>query len=180
MPPVPTQEGVVVAVPQAPQLRAARQAIDAAVSHLPADVLRRSARGRWSAADILEHLTLAFRLNAAALEKALASGELRARPPRLAQTLLRTLVTDMGYFPRAEAPAATQPSGSIAAEDSIAAIQEALTALDDALTRAAARFGDDVAVVNHPYFSGMSVRQWRRFHWRHTVHHMRQVRARTS
>ena len=143
-------------------------------------MLRRSARGRWSAADILEHLTLAFRLNAAALEKALASGELRARPPGLAQKLLRTLVTDIGYFPRAEAPATTQPSGSIAAEHSVAAIREALMSLDDALTRAAARFGADVAVVNHPYFSGMSVRQWRKFHWRHTVHHMRQVRAWTS
>ena len=38
-----------------------------------------------------------------------------------------------------------------------------------------ARFGDRTPLLNHPYFAGMSVRQWRKFHWRHTVHHMKQV-----
>lgn len=166
--------------PRAGQLRAAREAIDAAAGHLSLDAMRRPVEGRWSAAEILEHLTLAFTLNAAALERPLASGELRVRDPVLHQRLWRVLVVDVGYFPKVEAPPMVLPCGSIEPERSIAAIQEALTSLDAVLTRVAARFGGDVPVANHPYFAGLSVRQWRKFHWRHTVHHMRQLRARVA
>ena len=38
-------------------------------------------------------------------------------------------------------------------------------------------FGDSVPVSNHPFFAGLTVRQWRKFHWRHAQHHMKQVRA---
>jgi len=167
-------------MPEAEHLRAARAVIDAAAGHLPLDVLRRPRDGRWSIAEILEHLTLAFTANAAALEKSLAAGAPRARSPVLKQKLGRFLVVDLGYFPTAEAPAMTVPSGTVPEERSVSALQDALTSLDAVLTRAADCFGPDTLVVNHPYFGGMSVRQWRKFHWRHTVHHMRQVRAHSS
>ena len=161
-------------------LRSTREGIDAAVDGLPLEVLARARDGRWSIAEILEHLTLAFRANTAALEKALASGELRARAPVLKQRLARMMVVDLGYFPRVEAPEITRPSASIAPAESVTAIREALAALDDTLTRVAARFGEHALVANHPYFAGMTVPQWRKFHWRHTMHHMAQVRARAA
>jgi hypothetical protein len=120
------------------------------------------------------------RANTVAFEKALASGELRARRGVLKQRLGRALVVDLGYFPRARAPEMTTPSGTIPVERSVTAIREALEKLDEALSQVAARFGDDVLVANHPYFAGMTIRQWRKFHWRHTVHHMRQVRQRAA
>jgi hypothetical protein len=165
--------------PMDPYLRAAREAVDAAAGDLPLDLLGRAVDGRWSIAEILEHLTLAFAANAAALERALASGERRARPPVLRQRFWRFVVVDLGYFPRVKAPEKTRPSGSIPAERSREALRDALDRLDVALTRVADRFGSDVAVANHPYLGGFSVRHWRKFHWRHTVHHMRQVRRRT-
>lgn len=174
------QHGSAAPLPQAEHLRAARELIDAAAGHLAIDVLRRPRDGRWSIAEILEHLTLAFTVNAAALEKALAAGAPRARPPLLKQKLGRFLVVDLGYFPKAEAPAMVVPSGTVPEERSVSALQDALTLLDAVLTRVAERFGLDTLVANHPYFGGMSVRQWRKFHWRHTVHHMRQVRAHSS
>ena len=60
-------------------LQSAREVIDEAVGRLSVETLQRKVDGRWSIAEILEHLTLVFDANAAALEKALASGELRAR-----------------------------------------------------------------------------------------------------
>ena len=152
--------------------------IERSAGDLTPDVIGRPADGRWSIADILEHLTLAFTLNRTAFEKALASGEPRARRPRLVQWIGRVLVIDIGHFPRAEAPEKTWPQQSIAPERSVAAIREALLALDGTLTRVADRFGERVMVANHPYFAGLTVGQWRKFHWRHTVHHMRQVRQR--
>jgi len=165
--------------PMDPYLRATREAVDAAAGDLSPSVLGRPVDGCWSIAEILEHLTLAFTANTAALEKALASGELRARPPVLQQYFWRFVVVEVGYFPKVKAPQRIWPSGSIPVERSLEALRDALTRLDITLTRAANRFGANVAVVNHPYLGGLSVRQWRRFHWRHTVHHMRQVRRRT-
>ena len=158
-----------------PYLRRALEAIDRTVSPLDVQTLARPRDGRWSIAEILEHLTLAFSSNTRTLEKALASGEVRGRPPRLSQALARILVIDLGYFPRAEAPERTRPHGSVPAERSLAAIRDALTTLDAALSRASIRFGDRALVANHPYFQGLTIPQWRKFHWRHTAHHMRQI-----
>lgn len=160
-------------------LERALEAINAATGSLTPEAIGRRPGDRWSIAEILEHLTLAFTLNRAALEKAIGSGEPRARPPRLAQRLGRVLVVDLGYFPRVEAPEGTRPRRSIPPDRSLAAVREALTALDATLSRAADQFGDRLAVANHPYFAGLSVRQWRKFHLRHTRHHMKQVRDRT-
>jgi len=153
-------------------------AIDEAAGALDVAAIARPVSGRWSIAEILEHLTLAFKANAVALEKPLVSGELRARKPDLKQRFFRTLVIRFGYFPRVEAPEVTRPSGTIPPERSLAALRDALTTLDAMLTRVAARFGEDVPVTNHPYFAGLTVRQWRAFHCRHTLHHMQQVRER--
>lgn len=159
-----------------PFLQSADGDIQDAAGGLDTAALSRSVAGRWSIAEILEHLTLAFTACSAGLEKILAAGEPRARPPKLVQRLGRILVTDIGYFPRANAPEMTRPRGTIPPAESVRALRTALAALDDTLARAAAKFGDDVPLTNHPYFAGMSVRHWRKFHWRHTVHHMRQIR----
>ena len=154
--------------------------IDRSAGHLEPGAIARPADGRWSIADIMEHLTLAFRLNRAALEKTLATGEPRARRPGLVQWIGRVIVINIGHFPRAEAPEKTWPQQSIAPERSVAALREALVALDGTLTRVSDRFGEHLMVANHPYFAGLTVGQWRKFHWRHTVHHMRQVRERVQ
>lgn len=161
-------------------LDAARTAIEHAVEGLSPETIAREVPGRWSIGDILEHLTLAFSVNASVLEKALVSGELRARPPKLSAALLRILVVDIGYFPRARAPEVTRPIRSIPSERSVSAVLGALSALDAALARVSERFGDEVRVANHPYFMGLTVPQWRKFHWRHTVHHMKQLRDRRA
>ena len=161
-------------------LAGALEAIDETVGGLPVKTIARPPADptRWSIAQILEHLTLAFRANRAMFEKALASGELRARRPLLKQRVLKVLVVDFGYFPRATAPEMTRPSGSIPVEESVPAIRMALESLDATLTQVATRFGSDVLAANHPYFAGLSVAQWRKFHWRHTLHHMQQVSTR--
>jgi hypothetical protein len=163
-----------------PRLQAARASIDRTVDGLTVEEIARPLDGRWSISQILEHLTLAFTLSAAAFEKPLASGELRFKPPGIRSTAIRILVVDLGYFPKVEAPAGTRPTASIPPEHAIDAIREGLVKLDAALERMAQRFGEDVPVSNHPYFLGLTIRQWRKFHWRHTVHHMKQIAARRS
>lgn len=156
-------------------LHKALDAIERTMAPLDVAAIARPIAGRWSIAQVLEHLTLAFGANADAIEKALGSGEVRGRSPGLAQRLGRRLVIDIGYFPRVQAPERTRPIGSVPPERSVAAIRDALVRLDLALARASAQFGDRALVANHPYFQGLTVPQWRKFHWRHTVHHMRAI-----
>ncbi len=161
-------------------LQRARAEIEAATGHLTVEQIGREVPGKWSVAQILEHLTLTFRLNVSALEKALATGDTMARRPTLYQRLSRELVITVGYFPRAQAPVLVTPSGSIPPEEARAAIAAALAALDAALVRAAERFGERTPLLKHAFFAALTVPQWRKFHWRHTCHHMRQVRARSA
>ena len=159
-------------------LQQALGAIEQATAGLTVEHITRPVPGKWSVAEILDHLRLAFAFSAQALERVVESGQPKARRPGASQWLARTLVIDVGYFPRARAPESATPSGSVPPDQIVGATREALVAVDGALTRAAARFGEDTPVLNHPYFAGLSPRQWRKFHWRHTVHHMEQVRQR--
>jgi hypothetical protein len=163
-----------------PRLRLALEDIDDAAGTLDAATLARPMPGKWSIAEILEHLTLAFTVNATALEKVLQSGQLRTRRPRLFQRIGRFLVVEAGCFPRVDAPAVTRPHGSIPPERSLAAIRESIERVDATLSRVADRFGERVPVAHHPILGPFSVRHWRKFHWRHTAHHMRQIRHRES
>ena len=161
-------------------LKRAQDEIAAATGHLSVERIARLVPGKWSIALILEHLTLTFRLNVSALEKALASGDTRARRPTFYQWLARELVLRVGYFPRATAPELVTPSGSIPPEQVRPAIAEALTVLDATLARAGERFGLRTPLLKHAFFAALTVPQWRKFHWRHAHHHMRQVRERSG
>ena len=133
--------------------------------------------GKWTVREILEHLSLAFIGTRIGVEKGVSSGELRTRPPLLRQRLGRVMVVDFGYFPRVNAPEITIPRGAIPAEQSVGAITDALRAMDLVLTSAEQRFGPRALLANHPYFGGLTAAQWRKFHWRHTRHHLKQIRA---
>jgi hypothetical protein len=161
-------------------LQRAHDEIVAATGLLTVERVAREVPGKWSIALILEHLTLTFRLNVGALERAIAKGETMARRPTLYQWLSRVLVLDVGYFPRARAPEGVVPTGSIPPETVREAIAAALVALDASLDRAGARFGAGTPLLKHAFFAAMTVPQWRKFHWRHVHHHLRQVRERST
>lgn len=161
-------------------LRRADEAITAATDRLSVEQIARTVPGKWSTAEILEHLTLTFALNIRSLEKALAAGDTKSARPTVFQWLSRIVVINIGWFPPSRAPELVTPHGSIEPGRSRAAIHEALATLDLTLARAAERFGLTAPLLRHAFFAGLSVPQWRKFHWRHTCHHMRQVRKRRA
>jgi hypothetical protein len=152
-------------------------AIRSTTGDLPIASLNLRPPGKWSIAEILEHLTLAYRRGALGFTKVAETGEPRAKKPTWQQAIGRMLIVDLAYFPRARAPEPTTPTGGIPVERVRESALEALAALDRAADQAEVRCGLEVPLLNHPYFAGMNLRQWRKFHWRHTVHHMGQVRA---
>lgn len=159
-----------------PYLRRALRAIEAATAGLSAVAWDCSPAGRWNRAGIVEHLGRAYGSTAHILQKCLTDGAPKGRPPSWAQLVIRVMVVEAGYLPSGvQAPEMTVPEG-MAGPEALAYARQALRALDAATTACEARFGPHVLLANHPLLGGFTVRHWRRFHWVHTRHHVRQIR----
>jgi Protein of unknown function (DUF1569) len=135
---------------------------------------------KWSVARIVEHLDLTYTKNAAGLARRLEKGPRAARGRSLRQRIAQTIVVRMGYFPAGrEAPAAVVPQGRPFVEV-MATLDEHLVDLDARLSEAERVFGSSQSVLDHPVLGPFTVGQWRKFHWVHTRHHLRQIEARAS
>ncbi len=135
------------------------------------------AEGKWSTAQILEHLSRTFASTVVALKKVVAAGKPLGGRPRFQQWLAIRVVGDLGYFPHGRpAPAWTVPKGA-PAEQVSQAIRENLRAMDAILADLERQFGARVKIADHPIVGPLTVPEWRKFHYRHTHHHMKQVLA---
>jgi hypothetical protein len=134
--------------------------------------------GKWSVAEIVEHLDRAYAATAKGLERCLASDRPQASTPTLASRLRVAVVIRAGHFPRGRlAPRAVLPTGTLGLADALASARRSLRALDMAAIGASGRFGR-ARVMDHPVIGPLTVDQWRRFHWVHTRHHARQIEQR--
>ena len=92
----------------------------------------------------------------------------------------RLIVTRLGYFPTGRSsPPAVLPKGRPFVELSIV-IDPHLMLLDQRLKDVARAFGPRTPVLNHPILGPFSVADWRRFHWVHTRHHLRQMQTKVE
>jgi len=136
--------------------------------------------GRWSIANIVEHLDLTYTRNAAGIERRLSKGDAPERTRTLRQAAIRTLIVTIGYFPPGRtSPAMVVPQGRPFA-DVAAQLFEHLEQLDRCLSEGERVFGATRAVLDHPVIGPFSIADWRRFHWVHTRHHIKQIQVRTS
>lgn len=160
-----------------PHLRRALDHLDAATRNLSAEDWLRGPAGRWQCAEIVEHLGKAYGTTAYILDKCVKEGAPKGRRPSLRQRLSAAIVVGLGYLPSGvTAPAVTVPTG-LSGVEALALARRSLQDLDAAAQRCADVFGPRALVANHPILGGFTVGQWRRFHWIHTRHHVRQIRA---
>lgn len=135
--------------------------------------------GKWTCAEIVEHLGRAFSGTAAGAQRALDAGHPLAGRPSLGRRAAVFVVVELGYLPSGRrSPKVAEPIGADPAtvlEGTLAHLR----AMDDRLSRAEHRFGASVHVLDHPVLGPLSVRQWRRFHWIHTRHHLKQIAERS-
>lgn len=156
-------------------LQRALDDISASIEGLTDAELRGHPPGKWSPAEILEHLMKSFSGTTYILTRAVEQGQSKARPDTWKQRFGAFVVVRLGYFPTGrQAPEHTRPSVVPPAEVA-QQVRRALMDLDDAAARCAARFGERVKVANHPILGAFNLHQWRRFHRIHTRHHMKQI-----
>jgi hypothetical protein len=158
-----------------PQLERVLAAINSAVEGMSVAELAQHPPGKWSAAEILEHLSLTFSCTTRRLSKCLVDGATSSRPDTFKQFVGRFVVLTLGRMPNGrKAPEFTLPRGTAPAEV-LNGIRQNLHSMDEAISRCERRFGPEQKIADHPILGPFNARQWRRFHWVHTRHHMRQI-----
>jgi hypothetical protein len=156
-------------------LKRLQEAILSATDGMTLETLMRRPEGKWSVAEILEHLYLTYVNNAKGFARCLETGKPRASKPTFEQRLRILLVTGLGYLPKGrEAPDRVCPRG-IAAETVMIEICPQLEALDQLIGKIEARDGKDIRIMDHPLIGPLTAQQWRKFHWVHGQHHLKQI-----
>jgi hypothetical protein len=157
-----------------------RQAITFAIRDMSAEELTRRLEGKWSVAEVLEHLYLTYTGTQKAFERCLKAGKPLAGLPTFRQRVAAAAVTEFGYFPKGrKSPDQVLPRG-VAAEKIVAEIGPQIAAMDKAIAECEERYGSRVKILDHPVLGPLTARQWRKFHLAHGRHHAKQIVARRT
>jgi len=142
----------------------------AGLTHAPA--------GKWSAAQILEHLLLTYQNTNRGLAKCLAQGAPLATRATLKHRLAKLLVVNLGYLPGGrKAPERVTPRG-MPPQEVQQAIAPELQKMNSGLDDCERRFGSRTKIMDHLFLGPLTANEWRKFHWVHGRHHARQIRER--
>lgn len=161
-----------------PLLQRADRALRESAGDLSLEALTRHPPGAWSAAEILEHLGLTFSSTVRGLHRLVEHGPSPLQSPSFTQRVGTLLVVHVGYFPNGRSsPEPVKPRGTDPSSV-LAATLGHLASMDTALDAAELRLGPRIRVMQHPVLGPFSLHEWRKFHWVHTRHHARQIRAR--
>lgn len=160
----------------------ALQLLDEMTAGLTEEDLTRAQDGKWSPAQVLEHLGKAFGGSAKAFELQLQAGELQPmRPLTFKDRVGIFLICKVGYFPEGrKAPPMTLPAEAPLGLATLQRTRENLVRAGKALDQMEEKWGTGVKVFTHPVLGPLTVSQWRKFHFVHARHHMKQVRARAT
>ena len=89
-----------------------KQSLESAVEGMSSEQLTWHLPGKWSAAEVLEHLYPTYTGTIKGLEKAIVRGASLATNPSMTQRALRFVVVRLGYIPAGlEAPGMVRPRG---------------------------------------------------------------------
>jgi hypothetical protein len=165
-----------------PLLDQTRELLAAPLAGCSAEQVGRHPSGdpaRWSAQQVIEHLSATWRSTSNGVEDRLQKNRpLRSRPT-LAERCKQWAVCECGFFPkRRNAPAAVLPPDvaleALSGDDLIARFSATLAAMDRTLNRIEPQ-SKGAPVLTHFLLGPLNVRQWRRFHRVHARHHARQI-----
>jgi hypothetical protein len=156
-------------------LQQLQEVIASATRGMTAEELTRHPEGKWSVAEVLEHLYLTYTGTVKGFERCLQAGRPLASSPTLKQRISAAVVVGLGYLPGGrQAPDNTRPQG-MAAEKVAAEIEPQIAAMDEVIGKCETRFGRSTRVLDHPILGPLTARQWRKFHWVHGRHHVKQI-----
>ena len=156
-------------------LKRLQEAITASVEGMTPEQLRWHLEGKWSAVEVLEHLYLTYSGTTKGCERCLEKGS-QAGLATFKNRLGQFIVITCGHMPGGlKAAERLQPKG-LAMEQVVGEIGLRIGETDEALQRCESQFGRRTKFLNHPVLGPLTAAQWRKFHWVHGWHHVKQIR----
>jgi hypothetical protein len=154
-----------------------RKTLSNAIAGMTVDDLSRHPEGKWSTAEILDHLNLTYLGTIKNLERRLAEGKTCSEGDRRKKRWPRLFVTRFGYLPNGrKSPERALPRGT-PAQQITSEIMENIARLDGVIAECEMRFPGGVPIAEHPILGPLTAAEWRGFHLTHGCHHAKQVRA---
>ncbi len=154
------------------------QELEDATGGASASDMAQAPAGKWSPAQILEHLLLTYKTTNRGLEKCQEQSAPLARRVTLKDRVATLLVVKFGYIPNGrKAPERAMPRGLPLDEVREGLLPE-LRKMASALDECERKFGVRPKIMDHPFLGPLTAEEWRKFHWVHGRHHARQIRER--
>jgi Protein of unknown function (DUF1569) len=155
-----------------------RRQLEDAVAGASAASLAQGPPGKWNAAQILEHLLLTYKGTNRGLAKCVEQGAPLGTRATLKHRMATLLVVDLGYMPRGrKSPERAMPRGmapDMVRHEVVEELQRMVTGFDECERK----FGPRTKIMDHPFLGPLTAGEWRKFHWVHGRHHVRQIRER--
>jgi hypothetical protein len=140
----------------------------------------RAAPGQWSAAQIVEHLTLTLERTADAFERAQAGAPMTRRPRTPQQEALYHLILDRRVFPPGgKAPTSVTPGDHVDPAATTARLHAVVARWLNLVGRLGPARAADL-FVRHGAVGDLTLGEWLRWHVVHADHHVAQIVARLS
>lgn len=132
--------------------------------------------GKWSAAQILEHLAKTYSGTSVGYEKAIAAKQaLTTASTQLKQEVAKFVLLRVGYFPPGrKSPERVLPKDEWSGVAALSQTRQELAKMIQAQMKAEEMFAG-VKVMDHPVLGPLTPEQWAKFHYVHAKHHMKQV-----
>jgi hypothetical protein len=158
-------------------LQRLQDAITAIIRDLDPPTMLAHPEGKWCPAEILEHLYLTYTGTIKGFERCLEAGKPLARGVHWNDRMRTFVALRLNHMPNGrKAPKHTTPRG-LPAEEVRAQIASKIAAMDAIIARAEERYGKKLCLLDHPILGPLRGEQWRKFHWVHGSHHVKQIQA---
>ena len=156
-----------------PRIERLGRVLATAVAGMSAEQMAWHPPGKWSAAEILEHLYLTYSGTAKGCARVLAEGKSIAGKTTFQHRFRTFAVVGLGYFPPGrKSPERAEPKG-LPFEKVSAEIGGKLAEMDELISQCEARFNGKL--MDHPILGPLTAEQWRKFHVVHGMHHLKQI-----
>ncbi len=150
------------------------------LEHHTDDEWQRAPTGKWTPAQIVEHLAIGIDGSARKFDERRDRPPMTRRPRRLIERIASVSILGLGWYPQGfKAPKGTVPAAGITRAEAEAHFREGIVrweALErDLLPR---RPGD--LFLRHPRLGDLTMPEWVRFHEVHARHHAKQIKQRLA
>ncbi|HEV8490838.1 MAG TPA: hypothetical protein VGR76_01155, partial [Candidatus Angelobacter sp.] len=151
--------------------------VESSIAGMNADQMTWAPEGKWTSANLIEHLSLGFMITAKGCRMVLRQGGPGLPKPTWYQRWLAFRVIVLGYFPmRVIAPKMVCPRG-LGPDDAKRNMLSNLIEMDRLMWECEEKFGSKIEMLSHPYLGPLTIKQWRKFQLFHVRRHMKQLHA---